>query len=862
MLAVVLAATLLAALASFTGIVTGYAVRRTLAGNPGTAVIVPASVSGPAAARAAARGGRAALRRLLPGVPVAVSSILSSDYVGLPARAGRNAETHVTAVDGLQAHAALVRGGWPTAAGRTGPVPAAVTAAEARRLHLAPGAVVRLHATSTGAALPVRITGILRPLDPASRYWQRAGLLSPPRSDGGFEIFSPLLASRASLLSGRIPPATISFAALPAPGMQNIQVSTGLPGLLTGLGTALVVARSQLAIGVLILLVVAGATLVLSTSLLSSQREGEIAMLASRGASRWQLARSGLAEGVILVVPAAVAGPLLGGSLLPALARRGPLVATGLRLPAAYPPVAWLAAGLAAAACAVVISLPWLRAAPSPVAQRAASGRRRALASAVHAGADLALVVLAALASWQLVHYSAPVSAGLNGAIGVDPVLVSAPVLALAAGAVVMLRALPAVVRLADRAAGRGRAITAAMAAWQISRRPLREAGPVLLMVLAVATTVVAVAQWSSWQRSAGDRAAFSTGADLRVTLPPATSLPMGQVTSLTRARGVTGATPVLRLPLALASQVNGTMLGLDPRAAMPVAAIRPDLAAGSARQAGHHGRADGRAACPAGARAPGNRPVRDRLPAHRRPGSGRWAASCAVGPARTRRPCRLPAPGDRGVAAVPHAGAGSRHRDADHRIAAHRRQPGRPARAGAAGHAARLPGGLRPGLRGGNPAERGRAGAHATRQHRGEAGASGGHRDELRHRLGRGVPGVPRRAWPGAGNGLLRRACAGPGAARPGHRRIPGRHRPAGGQHDPGHRRRCEPDGQDRRGGERVPDGERQRADRQPGHAAASACRRRGAAGAGNGMVAAHRQRRRDPPRPGRAAAGRLGGH
>src|SRR5579875_2949185 len=73
MLAVVLAATLLAALASFTGIVTGYAVRRTLAGNPGTAVIVTASVSGPAAARAAERGGRPARgdsrnrRRWTPG---------------------------------------------------------------------------------------------------------------------------------------------------------------------------------------------------------------------------------------------------------------------------------------------------------------------------------------------------------------------------------------------------------------------------------------------------------------------------------------------------------------------------------------------------------------------------------------------------------------------------------------------------------------------------------------------------------------------------------------------------------------------------------------------------------------------------
>ena len=48
----------------------------------------------------------------------------------------------------------------------------------------------------------------------------------------------------------------------------------------------------------------------------------------------------------------------------------------------------------------------------------------------------------------------------------------SAPVLALAAAAVLMLRLLPVVARLGDRAAARGRDLTAAVAAWQISRRP------------------------------------------------------------------------------------------------------------------------------------------------------------------------------------------------------------------------------------------------------------------------------------------------------------------------------------------------------------------------------------------------------
>ena len=85
----------------------------------------------------------------------------------------------------------------------------------------------------------------------------------------------------------------------------------------------------------------------------------------------------------------------------------------------------------------------WVNAAQSPVQARALRGRRRAVAVAARSGLDLALVALAVLAGWQLAHYQAPVTVGVDGSIGVDPILVTAPVLALAAAAVLMLRLLP-----------------------------------------------------------------------------------------------------------------------------------------------------------------------------------------------------------------------------------------------------------------------------------------------------------------------------------------------------------------------------------------------------------------------------------
>ena len=139
------------------------------------------------------------------------------------------------------------------------------------------------------------------------------------------------------------------------------------------------------------------------------------------------------------------------------------------------------------------------------------------VAGVARAGLDVALVVLAVLAGWQLRQYSA---ASDSGAAQIDPVLALAPALALAAGSVATLRLLPLAARTTDRLAARGRGLVASLASWQFSRMPVRQGSAALLLIMAVATGTFALAQHQSWTRSASDQAAFATGGDVQVDLP------------------------------------------------------------------------------------------------------------------------------------------------------------------------------------------------------------------------------------------------------------------------------------------------------------------------------------------------------
>ena len=189
------------------------------------------------------------------------------------------------------------------------------------------------------------------------------------------------------------------------------------------------------------------------------------------------------------------------------------------------------------------------------------------VAGVARAGLDIAMVVLAVLAGWQLRHYSA---ASDGGTAGIDPVLALAPALALAAGSVATLRLLPAAARTADWLAVRGRRLTAALASWQISRMPIRQGGTALLLTMAVATGTLALAQHASWLRSASDQAAFANGGDVQVDLPA--PLEPGDAGAITAARGVTHAMAMTEYPAN-----PGEVLAVDATQAAQVVRLRGD---------------------------------------------------------------------------------------------------------------------------------------------------------------------------------------------------------------------------------------------------------------------------------------------
>ena len=614
-LTTLVAAVVGAALAAFAGQALPHAVRHELTTASGTSIAATAPVSGSGAAAQATATLRTAIGAALPGIPFAFWQASWSDPLGFApgtlgsrpaaAPAGSTLLLTAAALQDLRERATLVAGQWPGApatpapAGAGQPIPAALPATAAALLHVSVGDVLRLQDRVSNAPVTFRITGLVtrRQLPATAAYWQ----LDPvPASGsvtvGGFTSFGPLLVDPAAF-GAALPVASATWAAQPdmtaftdadlssvaagVSALQNsvassaesggaqlsgVQLTTGLAGVLSGTAENLTVARSLLAISAVQLLVLAVAALLAIARLLAAQRAAETELLTARGADRWQLTRLTATEVIPLCCVAAIAGAfagirlaqLLAGTIYPGTAGDGGVSAgvAGTWLDA-------LGATVAAAVIASAVLLyPVLR--PAPGGARGRRGRQAVLASATRAGADLGLIALAVLAGWQLRRYSAVSPSAASGTPGIDPVLVLAPALALAGGTVVLLRLLPAAARGGDRLAARGRTLTGSLAGWQFSRQPLRQGGAALLLVMAVATGTLALAQHQSWTQSASDQAAYKAGADVRADL--SSPLGPGAVGAVTQARGVRSAMAVSVTPTALPAEVLAIDASQAPR--------------------------------------------------------------------------------------------------------------------------------------------------------------------------------------------------------------------------------------------------------------------------------------------------------
>jgi ABC-type antimicrobial peptide transport system permease subunit len=617
---VLLTTGLAAALWTFAGAVIPLGTQGFLAAPQGRVIALSGDVDVGGAA-ADSQQIRATLRQAWPGVGFQMQSALWADPLQLssttkqptscalaPSCSASTATVQIqpASLEGISAQATLTAGKWPGPPHHGGPVPVALPAAAASQLHLTLGSVLTGTPPSGGAPTSLQVTGLFRPRNPASPYWAVDLLPVSGLSVQGFSFttaggsvqgsqvsYGPAVVNPAAF-GGALTVSEGSWMVLPEAAAMargnidalnagtsqavsqlsvllpdGLQVTSSLPQLLAGIASTIVLTRSLFTIAALLLLLLAGAGLVLAARLLASMREEESALLRARGATRWQVVRPVLAEAVVLGAAAGLVGVLVGTRLAGVLARLAHLRIGGYT-GRGITSLAWLSALAMLVVCVAVMTWPALHAL-TPDAARLRRGRQARLARIAWAGGDLALVALAAVAVWQLRGYSA-VAHPATGSLGIDPVVALAPALALAGVALIPLRGLPLLARLADKATDNERGLAAAMVSWQIARRPIRQAGPVLLVVIAAATTTLALAGYASWRQSAADQAAFAVGSDVRVD--SAGEVPLGATGEIIRAPGVTAATSA-----SLAGIGNGgQMIALDATTAGQTILLRPDL--------------------------------------------------------------------------------------------------------------------------------------------------------------------------------------------------------------------------------------------------------------------------------------------
>jgi FtsX-like permease family len=622
MATVALTAAVAAGLVAYSRAGTTAAVRGTIAGDAAQASIL---FSGGAAQEPLGQATASVQTRIdaaLGGIRLTVYTTPELESLALPgstAQAGRVAT--LLGAPALAAHARLVAGAWPPAESAAGAaagsaVPIAVDQHAARVLGLAVGSTVRTTST-VNAHIAFTVVGVFAPDDPKDPYWYLDPLGGTGKQTAtNFTTFGPFFTDPSYLAQGstdyggalaaeqtewEVVPQAAAFgvtglgtdgsrlssalAAVSAdPELGAPQVSTGLPALLGSLSSAALVAQSLVYAELLELLVVSLAALFIVVRTLTEARESEAALLWARGGTGGQLLRLRTVESLLLAVPAVIVAPFAARPLAERIGQVGTGGSGGVAVAAlggGEQGAIWIAIAAVAVLAIGVVLAPTFSSAVSPLAMRSRRGRQNAVTAVGRTGFDLVLLALAVVACWQLLQNDSIVGLDQSGDAAYSPIAIAAPALALAAGAVLLLRLLPLAARLGDRLARRGRGLALPLAFWQTGRRPLKLAGPVLLTMLAVAAGALSLSEYTSGQRSTSDQAAFTAGSDLDVTFP-AGLLTSAELARIGASPGVSAVSPFSRI-LFSPPDVPGarlTLLALDPASAARTVLLRPDLSA------------------------------------------------------------------------------------------------------------------------------------------------------------------------------------------------------------------------------------------------------------------------------------------
>ncbi|MDH3292849.1 MAG: ABC transporter permease [Acidimicrobiia bacterium] len=541
----------------------------------------------------------------------------SASSFSLPA-AGDDNLTDITvlmALPAIQDHATLVDGTWeevfrstgPTSSSNPKPVAVALPARAASWLRLSVGDAVPVTARSgrpeDGPPLILELVATYVLDDPDDPFWTGDKLLTESVLTGrSFRSIGPVVVSTETILNSEpvdrlaatwvVEPAadqmtmadldqlerltagledrlTAEIATLSAEATavtSRAEVAGGLPDLLLETGQALRVTRSGVYAVVGQLAILAAMAIGIGAALLVEVRRPETALFHARGTGWIQLIALAMLEAVVLVVPATVAAPPLAVFVVDRLGRVGFLAGSGQSADPWISREAVVTVTVAAAAAMAILAWPALRTG-DPAAALNGGRRRRLKQLTERSGVDLALVGMTVIAFWQLRGLGGDRIAPGTDPRAIDPVLVVTPALALLTGAVLTLRIVPLVARLAERLVDRTRSLILALTGWELARRPAGQARSVFLVVMALSLGIFAVTYQTTWEASQFDQATHQAGADIRL-LPDrriGTSITdLHLLTSHENLDEVERSMPVIRRTASLPGDAIGQLLLLD----------------------------------------------------------------------------------------------------------------------------------------------------------------------------------------------------------------------------------------------------------------------------------------------------------
>ena len=524
---------------------------------------------------------------------------------------------------GLPERIQVLEGRWPEGTGTPGePVDVAVDRLGAELLRLGIGEVMEvIPATSADDSPPmeVRIAAIFEVMNPSEEFWYGLSSASSRKDDrwtliplftGETALIDRVLgvypqlytdttwyffSDRENMRADDVEEVQAILARIErsvSTGLKNSSYSIRLDTLLRSFEEQLLLARLPL---LLMLFLVTGILiyyLALVAGLIVRSRSSEFSLLNSRGATAWQLGVLGLGEGLLLAVPAVIAGPFVALGVVKLLGviffRLSGASGDFAGVPAGVSMNAFLLGMVGGGLAVVVFTVATLAAARrGNIESRQASARPPTTTLLHRYYLDVALLALIGVVWWQLQSRGAFLVQSLGSReLTVDYSLLLGPALGLAAAGLIVLRLFPLAAAVLARLAEPLGPIWLLHVLRHLARDPMTPAMLIVLLMLATALGVMGSAFSATLERGQQERALYAAGADLRLH-HGGWNRAQGPSAILDGLRGVEGvgaSADVYRSSAYLTTtgfSTSGTLLAVDSDAISDVSWFRDDFAGG-----------------------------------------------------------------------------------------------------------------------------------------------------------------------------------------------------------------------------------------------------------------------------------------